>query len=72
MNYLKGGEFLIKESEAKNIFIHDPLVSYWEELDLRVESNVTKLANFDSDIIIICCGHSFYKSERFLRMLVTQ
>jgi UDP-N-acetyl-D-mannosaminuronate dehydrogenase len=41
-----------------DVFLHDPYVSYWEELDLEVSQ---ELGNFDNiDIVIFSTGHSEY------------
>lgn len=53
---------LIKNEEATT-FVHDPFVSYWEEENLIVESDLQKLLDLNPDIIIISSGHSQYKKN---------
>lgn len=55
--------FNMIKNEKAITFVHDPFVSYWEEENLTVESDLQKLLNLNPDIIIISTGHSLYKKN---------
>jgi nucleotide sugar dehydrogenase len=47
-----------------DVYLHDPYVSYWEELDLEVSQ---ELGNFHGiDIVIFTTGHSEYSDNKEL------
>jgi len=44
--------------------LHDPYVSYWEEKDLKVSSDIDKLLESNYDLIIISTGHKKYRNNK--------
>tara|TARA_B100000780_G_C20922705_1_gene367645 strand:- start:313 stop:744 length:432 start_codon:yes stop_codon:yes gene_type:complete len=47
------------------IYLHDPYVSYWEEIDINVSQDLDSL-NQDIDIVIFTTGHSEYANNQKL------
>ena len=45
-----------------NIKVHDPFISLWEEKRLNINNDLKDVLTNDTDIIIICTSHTFYKS----------
>ena len=58
------------EDAGANTVLHDPYVSYWQEMGRGVESCLDKVLSLDVDLIIISAGHSEYKSSRTLVKLL--
>ena len=54
------------KKDKAEITLHDPYIKYWDELNLKVEQNLKNCFNSKLDFIIISCGHSLYKSSKFL------
>ena len=51
-----------------DVYLHDPYVSYWEELDLEVSQELGSLKNID--IVIFSTGHSEYiNNEELIKSL---
>ena len=50
---------LVKKNTSQ-IAYHDPFVSYWEELDTKVDNDIANVLEFNADIIIISSGHKEY------------
>ena len=48
-----------------DIYLHDPYVSYWEELGLAVNQDLNTLNN-DIDIVVFSTGHSEYANNKNL------
>tara|TARA_B100000795_G_scaffold264675_2_gene245438 strand:- start:532 stop:2031 length:1500 start_codon:yes stop_codon:yes gene_type:complete len=48
-----------------DIYLHDPYVSYWEELGLVVNQDLNTLNN-DIDIVVFSTGHSEYANNKNL------
>ncbi len=46
------------------ILLNDPLVPFWEEKDLKVETSLKKSLKTKFDIVILCTNHSIYKSNK--------
>lgn len=42
------------------IFLHDPIVSYWPEIDLKVEKILDRMKNKEMDAIILAVKHEEY------------
>ena len=62
---------VIKVRDAGAIVqMHDPFVSFWEELECRVESDINAILNVRSDLVIISAGHSVYKSPKVILKLL--
>ena len=53
------------KNEGCYIVLHDPYVSYWEELELEVNKDYDSLNN-EINIVIISTGHTDYKNNKFL------
>lgn len=52
------------KSQGANIVPHDPLVDYWEELNIKVENRLPEDAS-DFDIILFTVPHENYKHINF-------
>lgn len=50
--------------------LHDPYVIYWEEKNLKVESNLDKVLSKHPEILVISAGHSLYKGPQFIEALM--
>ena len=48
------------------VYLHDPYVTYWEELGLQVDQSLDTLKNKDIDIVIFSTGHSEYTNNENL------
>ncbi len=63
--------FCLKD-KAK-ISLHDPYVSFWEELNLDINQDLLSTLNNDIEILIISTSHDEYKnSERFIQRLINK
>ena len=51
------------------MILHDPYISDWEELGVKVISEVDVVLSGSPDIIIISTAHSMYKSDVFVSKL---
>ena len=60
---------LIRE-QTDRIQLHDSFVSYWEEQDCVVESDLFRILDLDTDLVIISAGHSEYKTKDTLNKLM--
>jgi UDP-N-acetyl-D-glucosamine dehydrogenase len=60
---------LIRE-ETDRIQLHDSFVSYWEEQDCVVESDLFRILDLDTDLVIISAGHSEYRTKDTLNKLM--
>lgn len=48
---------------------HDPLVSYWDEMNLQVETDLNKI-NYDQfDVVVIAVPHAEYKKIDFSQLI---
>ena len=57
-------------SKYADISLNDPLVPFWEEKNIKVQTSVESSLNKKIDIIVISTGHSSYQSKRFIEMLL--
>ena len=56
-----------------NITLHDPHVTWWEEKELKVESDLQQLLNETYDLVVITTGHKEYRNNRgLLKRLLDQ
>ena len=55
------------KKEGANINLHDPYVSYWDELNLKVNSDLLSSLNNDFEILIISTSHDEYKNSDLLK-----
>ena len=58
------------EDAGANTVLHDPYVSYWQEMDRRIESCLDTVLSLDVDVIVISAGHSEYKSSKAIVKLL--
>jgi UDP-N-acetyl-D-glucosamine dehydrogenase len=49
------------------IVLHDPHVVYWEEKDLRINSDLSALLDQSYDLVIITTGHKEYRNNTGLK-----
>ena len=61
---------LIK-SDTSFIKVHDPYISWWEELGLDVFSHLDDVITSDTDLIIISTAHSSYNSEDLITKILS-
>ena len=59
----------VKESKTQ-VYLHDPFISFWQELEYQVDSNIYDVLDKDPDIIIISSGHSMYKEDSTLEKIM--
>lgn len=52
------------------VHIHDPIVSFWEEKNIIVEQSIEELLKNKIDIIVISTGHSLYKTDKIIELLM--
>ena len=53
------------------ISLHDPYVSFWEELNLNISQDLFSILNMSTDILIISTSHDEYKnSDLFIEKLL--
>jgi len=57
-------------SEHADILLNDPLVPFWEQKDIQVETNLKLSLKKKIDVIIISTGHSSYQSKRFIEIIL--
>ena len=64
------------EHAGANTLVHDPFISYWDEISRDVECCLDKVLSQEAEIIVISAGHSQYKSadtiNKFLEMPATK
>ena len=60
---------LLSKIGAK-IFLHDPYVNFWEEINIQVEGDIDNFLNKQLDLLIIATGHSFYKQPRVIEKIL--
>ena len=58
------------EDAGANTVLHDPYVSYWQEMDRGVEICLDKVLSSDVDVIVISAGHSEYKISKTIVKLL--
>ncbi len=63
-------ELFIKEDA--NVYLHDPIVSFWEEKNIPIEKSIDELLKIEVDIVIISTGHSIYKTDTFIELLMNK
>ena len=54
------------KSDGAQVKLHDPFVSYWQELSCEVESDINKVLVPEPSLVIISTAHSVYKKEAFI------
>ena len=58
------------ERAGANTLVHDPFISYWDEISRDVECCLDKVLSQEPKIIIISAGHSEYKSANTINKLL--
>lgn len=65
------GPLMVYLKEVASVFLHDFYVSYWEEFDLRIETDIDKIFRDDKpDLIVFGAGHSKYTTDAFVNKLL--
>ena len=59
----------VREAGA-TIQLHDPFVTFWEEQQCDIESDVDAVLDSKPDLVIISCGHSQYKTSKLISKLL--
>jgi nucleotide sugar dehydrogenase len=62
-------ELFYKEAIAKGakVDIHDPYISYWENLDIKILNKLPSSKNYQ--IIVLAVSHSYYKDKKIINWL---
>ena len=60
---------MVRETGAE-IVLHDPFVSYWEEQQCDVESDLNTVLDTTTELIVVSAGHSQYKLESTIDKLM--
>jgi UDP-N-acetyl-D-glucosamine dehydrogenase len=60
---------MVREVGAE-IALHDPFVSYWEELGCNVDPDLGAVLDSKPDLVIISAGHSDYRKESTMEKLM--
>ena len=58
------------EKTGAEITLHDPFISFWEEKQCSVVSDLTNALESDPDLVIISTGHSEYRMQTTLDILM--
>ena len=58
--------YLQLQSFTENIYLTDPYVNYWDEMQIEVSLDYNKILNKSLDSVIITTSHSEYKSSKNL------
>jgi nucleotide sugar dehydrogenase len=58
------------EDAGANTFIHDPFLSYWEEMSRNITCVLDEVLSQKVDIIIISAGHSEYKDPAAINKML--
>tara|TARA_B110001450_G_scaffold229272_1_gene229717 strand:- start:116 stop:1609 length:1494 start_codon:yes stop_codon:yes gene_type:complete len=58
------------EHAGANTLVHDPFISYWDEISRDVECCLDKVLSQRAEIIVISAGHSEYKSANTINKLL--
>jgi len=53
-------------NDGGKIFLHDPYVSFWEELNIKINQDLDLMLKFNIDILIITTSHDEYKNSKKL------
>ncbi len=55
--------FELLSAAGVKMTLHDPYVSFWEECEQKIYSDIDAVLKDNPDIVIISAGHSIYKQE---------
>ena len=56
--------------QGAKIHLHDPFVSFWEEMNCDIDSDIDIVLKTSPDLIIISSGHSMYKDTKVIEKLL--
>jgi UDP-N-acetyl-D-glucosamine dehydrogenase len=54
------------------VSLHDPYVSHWVERSISPSANLSEAVNHRADVIAITTGHSEYRSEHLVKLLMAR
>ena len=57
-------------SEGADISLHDPLVSFWGEKNIQVQTSLEAALNQKIDVLVISTGHTAYQSKELIECLM--
>jgi len=57
-------------NEDCTISCHDPYIDFWDEQSIKITKELSKLLNDSLDLIIISTGHSVYKENNTIDMIM--
>jgi len=60
------------KKDGANITLHDPYISYWEELNLKINSELYPTLSNQIDILIISTSHDEYKNSNILIEVISK
>jgi len=60
---------MVRKSGAE-ILLHDPFISYWEELKCNIETDLNAVLDRTTDLVIVSAGHSQYRLESTIDKLM--
>jgi len=60
---------MVRETGAE-IVLHDPFVSYWEEQNCDIESDLNDVLDSNTNLVVISAGHSQYKLKSTIDKLM--
>ena len=58
------------QKAGAQIRLHDPFVSFWEELNISVKDDLVSIFHPDPDLIIVSAGHSQYRKDETINSLM--
>ena len=60
---------LVRKAGAR-VKLHDPFISYWQEQDCSVESELDEVLCLEPELVIISTGHSEYRKSETISKLM--
>jgi len=54
------------------VHLHDPILSFWEEKNINIQKSIHELLKIEIDVIVITTGHSYYKSDNMIKLLMNK
>ena len=57
-------------SRGADISLNDPLVPFWEEKNIKVDTSLKSSLNKKIDILVISTGHTIYQSKQLIEILM--
>ena len=56
--------------DGAKVYLHDPIVSFWEDKNVKVDNSISKLLKNKIDVIVITTGHSAYKNDEIIKLIM--